>query len=165
MKGAVVRLVLVTGLFLAWLGYLAYLVTVTPRDPVILCRPQFLVSELDVIAQVASLDRPVVVEEVLYPAETVDLIGKELHVSNLALCAPPAHLQKIPGQRDFTAPGSYILALRKLETTAGAPASYEVVPTPPAPGYPSPGPPRPGPPRIYPATPEALAQWRQLAKP
>ena len=46
---------------------------------------------------------------------------------------------------------------------------YEVVPTPPSPGYPPRTPPlhnsNVGPPRIYPATPQMLAEYWEIAKP
>lgn len=166
MKGAIVRLAAVAGLFLLWLGYLAYLVVATPREPIILCRPQFLVSEIDVVATVTSPTTPATVVDVLAADDenARQLIGKEIEVTNLTLCGPPAHLQKIPNQKDFTVPGEYILPLRKVAGKEGATPTYEVVATPPAPGYPAPGPPRPGPPRIYPATAETRAQYKRLGK-
>src|SRR5262249_22764782 len=152
---------------LLWLGYLAYLVVTTPREPVVLSRPQFLVADLVVIARVDGFTEPVVIEEVISAggAEAENL-PKKIKVINLAMCGPPAHLQKKPGQKDFTGPGRYILPLRVATTKKGddVVTEYFVAETPPAPGYPSPGPPRSGPPRIYPLTAETRAQLRHMAR-
>jgi hypothetical protein len=142
MKGAVIRLALVSSLFACWLGYLAYLVSVTPREPVILCRPQFLVA---------------------------GLVGKMLRVPNLSSCGPLRDPRKTSSQKDFTEPGPYILPLRKphaegnqvIDEANGDP-TFDVAATPPAPGYPAVGPPMSGPPRIYRATPEARLQLGQI---
>ena len=48
-----VRLILAGSLFLAWIGYLGYLVAIT-RNPVILSRPQFLVADAYVLAKLES---------------------------------------------------------------------------------------------------------------
>ena len=48
-----VRLVLSGSLFLAWIGYLAYLVAIT-RNPVILSRPQFLEANVYVLAEAGT---------------------------------------------------------------------------------------------------------------
>ena len=81
MKGAIIRLAVVAGLFLCWLGYLTYLVVITPGDPVLLCRPQFLVSEVDVIAKIDDPNQPVTIEEVLFPAAGLDsLVGKKIQI-------------------------------------------------------------------------------------
>ncbi len=52
-----VRLVLASTFFLAWIGYLAYLVAIT-RNPVILSRPQFLVADAYVVAQLEPAYAP-----------------------------------------------------------------------------------------------------------
>ena len=51
MRPAVVRLLVAALLFAGWLGYLIYLVATTPRTPagapLVLSRPQILVSDFD----------------------------------------------------------------------------------------------------------------------
>ena len=74
--------------WISWLGWLA-LPSVTPRE--VLSRPQFLISQLDVIAQVDAdaEGRPkpqVKVEEVHWPAAAKELAGKTLTVTNLNQC-------------------------------------------------------------------------------
>ena len=172
MKPAAWRLVVTAVLFLAWVGYLAYLALMT-RNPVVLSRPQILVSDLDVVAEVPSTaaDADIVVKEVLYPKERPPVeVGQKLHVLNLALCKRlPREPQKGEPQEnvspDFTGPGLYLLPLRQVEGD-----KYEVVPTPPSPGYPPNYPPDArragvGPPRIYPASPEVLRQYKSIPKP
>ncbi len=191
----------ITGLlFFGWIGYLLYLVQTRPQGPhggpVILSRPQFLISELDVIAQVDSLGGPVVVQKVVNPRspEVKGLEGQPIIVTNLGKChrLPRSEQERNHPVLDFTGPGKYILALRStrlgraanLLGLAADPAagmllaasqppteletaiSYEVVPTPPSPGFPSPfaGVPA-GPPRIYPAIPATIAQLEQIPKP
>jgi hypothetical protein len=64
------RLYIAAGLFLGWLTWLFYLVLTTTR-PIVLSRPQFLVSSLDVVAHVNVVDgKPdprVRIEEVHWP--------------------------------------------------------------------------------------------------
>jgi len=184
----------VTGLlFVAWLGYLVYLVITLPHapggGPVVLSRPQFGYSQLDVIAQVESIAGPVVIKEVLYPSflRQSPLVGQRIVVTNLDLCRDKGN-----GASDFSGPGPYILALRPTDLTYAAgitglglsPAgvsllqavsqpppevgftlSYEVQPTPPSPGFPDPGGRRPGPPRIYRDIDATRAQLKQIPKP
>lgn len=165
MKGAFVRLAVVASLFLVWLAYLAYLAFGT-RDSLIISRPQFLVSDIDVIARIEDPSQPIVIEEVLFPSvgPATQLVGKPARILNLTSCAPPRHLRKKEDEKDFTGPGLYVVPLRRLPA-AGDENIFEVAPTPPSPGYPVAGPPLPGPPRIYPATPEVRSQLRTLAKP
>src|SRR5689334_762472 len=90
MSRAKMRLLLAAGLFAAWIGWLAYLAATTTR-PIVLSRPQFLVSTLDVIAEVkAESDRPaptVTVKEVHWqqPGGKVKP-GDRLTVANLSTC-------------------------------------------------------------------------------
>src|SRR5262249_46698022 len=64
------RLVLAAVLFAAWMGYLGYLVYTLPKPvnnmPVVLSRPQFLVSDLDVIGDIDLKEGTVAVRKVLY---------------------------------------------------------------------------------------------------
>jgi hypothetical protein len=182
MKPAVGRVLLTAALFVGWLGYLGYLVVCGPHTPdglrgafegrpLALSRPQFLVSMLDVRARVDKVTgEDVRVEEVLFPSENAPVkAGDTIHVENIDKCRPlPTLLEKDQEPpADWTGPGEYILPLQIVERNAER--HYEVVPTPPSPGYP----PRTpllhnvnvGPPRIYPATPEMLAEYKEIAKP
>ena len=64
---AIVCLAVSAFLFFAWIGVLTYLALTTSK-PVVLSRPQMLASDLDVVAQVDSLEAPVSVVEVRYAA-------------------------------------------------------------------------------------------------
>jgi hypothetical protein len=169
MKAARIRLVLVALLFAGWLAYLAYLVLTLPRtaagSPLVLSRAQLLISDLDVIADVPRLDGDVTVEEVLWPDTEAmrQLIGKKLKVANLGDCRPLRDAEGGEPPLDWSGSGRYLLPLRRLTTPEGS--DYQVAPTPPSPGYPPSAVRHSGPPRIYPATPEALAQYRQVHKP
>jgi hypothetical protein len=150
MKPAAGRLILTALLFVGWLGYLGYLVATRPVTgdgrPLVLSRPQALVSDLDVVAHVEGVDRPVVIREVLYQATGKKLAaGDEIQVQNLVHC------------RGFSGAGEYLLLLRSMGKE-GPP--YEVAPTPPSPGYSG----DLSPPLVYPA-PAILPQYRQVRKP
>jgi hypothetical protein len=153
MKAATLRLLLAAGLFAGWIGYLAYLAVtagtqpISRQGPTVLSRPQFLVSTLDVIAQVNEVkDAPAptdaTVVEVLWggpkPGE-----GHVLHVTNLAGC------------EGWAGPGQYILPLVQ---TVGAEDTYEVAPIPRSPGIDR------HVPRIYPVTDQTREQFRQVLK-
>jgi len=149
MNGARVRLVIAAALFAAWLGWLAYLAATTTR-PVVLSRPQFLVSTLDVIADVHAADHEpatdVIIRKVQWPVQGgQDLVDKKIHVTNLAGCA------------GWTGPGSYILPLVRDGD------AYRVAAIPPSPGYNALN--DEAPVRIYPATEEALHQLDEIRKP
>src|SRR5205809_4500008 len=89
-------------LFLSWIGWLAYLAFTTTK-PIVLSRPQFLVSKLDVIAELDSLDGPATIEEVSWPQSDASkqLIGTKIQIENLNECH----------DRGWDGPGSYILPL------------------------------------------------------
>jgi hypothetical protein len=178
MKPAVARLLVTAALFVAWLLYLGYLVVCRPHTPsglrgafegrpLTLSRPQFLVSAVGVIAQVNDeKGEDVTIKEVLYPREKAPVqAGDKIKVTNLDKCRalrdPMEKDREVP--LDYTGPGEYLLPLqvdpRKDDKT------FEVVPTPPSPGYPPGHGVGVGPPRLYPATPEMLAEYRQIAKP
>ena len=182
MRLASARLLVTGVLFLGWMAYLAYQVATLPRaddhsllssfwpgqdapTPLVLSRPQVLTSPLDVVAEVPEGrgEVEVTVKEVLYPYEDSPVHeGDKVLVTNVEDCRVPVHREE---RVAWTGPGLYLLPLRKAETPPArgkdkdATPRYEVVPIPPSPGYPS------GPPRIYPATAEALAQYREIAKP
>jgi hypothetical protein len=170
MKLAAWRLVLMTALFAGWLGYLGYLVATRAHHdgrPLVLSRPQLLVSEVDVLAQVDADDptKPAKIQEILYQAGKPFLrVGDEIFVDNLSDCHPPPREgeDRTP-RRDWTGPGAYLLPLNHSEDK-----HFRVTPTPASPGFPAPrelAPGGVGPPRIYPVTAAALAQYRQIHKP
>jgi hypothetical protein len=139
-------------LFAGWMGWLGYLAA-TKREPVVLSRPQLLTCEFAVIAELADHKGPVTVEEVFVlrgnPAahENIpDLKGKQIEVVNLERCT------------GYAGPGPYILALASnLNGEA-----YQVVPTPPSPGF---FPNRDNVLRIYPATPDTRWQLGAILEP
>ena len=158
MKPAAWRLVVTAVLFLSWVGYLAYLALMT-RNPVVLSRPQFLVSELHVLATRDGGD-DFVVNDVLWPPDKkVEWQGKKIVVDNLKDCetwsakgwqtAPPPEGQKV------------LMPLRQ------AGSDFDVSPIPASPGYPPPDARRAGagPPRIYPADSAVLSQYKSIPKP
>jgi len=138
------RLILAAGLFVAWIGFLA-LLAATATQPVVLSRPQFLVSKVDVIAQVEQgkdgPDMEVTVREVRWPAKgTEDQVGKTITILNLKQCD------------GWQGPGPYILPLRKDKDT------FVVVSPPMSPGFE----PLKVRPRIYRETPETLRQLNEI---
>jgi hypothetical protein len=152
-KFAVARLVLATLLFGGWVGWLAYLAATASR-PIVLSRPQFLVSNLDVVAEVPGPDGPVVVKEVLSRGENVlaPAPGSTIRVDNLkeAWASIPAEWQ---GR------GRYILPLERQDRGwwLWTESSYRVVAIPGSPGHRL-----PGPPLIYPETVETLTRFQQI---
>jgi hypothetical protein len=146
-----VWLLVTAALFVAWMTYLIVLAathrhTATHYHTAVLSRPQFLVSQLDVIAHFDSADElqsdPITVKDVRYtiPAlEKVDLIKDPLPVVNLASCS-----------ESWDGPGDYILPLEQVQH-----GKYRVVPVPLPNGHE---------PRIYRLTPETDAQLKYLPK-
>jgi hypothetical protein len=138
---AVLRFVVMLVLFTAWLGWLGYLAIATHK-PIVVSRPQLLVSNLDIVGRVENADDgKVKVEEVHWPAAEKKLEGQTLTIANPSECL------------GWRGPGSYILLLSKHEK------EWLVTPTPRSPGYPG------GKPHIYPATPETLQQIKAFRKP
>ncbi len=167
MKFAVVRLAVAAVLFLGWIGYLSYLAA-TIRNPVVLSRPQFLVSERDVIAVCKGGDK-FVIDEVLYPKDATGIKkGQTLTVGNLDKCqtfSPQDGWRLAKGGP--TEGQRYLLPLQTAaaapRTNAESPIVMDVVPIPASPGYP-PLSGDAGPPRIYPDTPEVRAQYQTIPK-
>jgi hypothetical protein len=179
MKPQAARLMVTAALFLGWLGYLGYLVVCRPHTPgglrgafvgrpVTLSRPQFLVSTLDIVAEVSGeKGEKVVVKEVLYPKNDKDApvkVGETIQVDHIDLCHP------VPDQvgsnanppSDYDGPGEYLLPLQPVGNKDAH--HFQVVPTPPSPGFPQSGDRNVGPPRIYPATPEIFAEYKAIDK-
>jgi hypothetical protein len=123
------RLVVSAGLFLAWIGFLAYLVART-RDPVILSRPQLAAASLVVLVDIQEKDgRPlpaVVVKKVAWALlkDQTTTAGSQLVVHALADCGP---------KQGWRGAGEYLVPLTGRRAVAGA--SYEVTPLPISPGY------------------------------
>jgi hypothetical protein len=177
MKARVGRLVLTAALFIGWLSYLGYLVLCRPHTPgglggaltgrpITLCRPQFLVSMLDLVAQVNDdKGEDVVVEEVLFPQKNAPVQpAARIHVEDIDKCRPlrDAEAKDREKATDFNGPGRYLLPLRVIENKGEK--HYRVVPTPPSPGYPPLHGASVGPPRIYPANMKTLAEYREIDK-
>jgi hypothetical protein len=164
MKPAAGRLLLTAVLFLGWLCYLGYLVYSRPRtpdgQPLVLSRPQLLVSTLDVVARVEKPDKSVKIVKVLYPPKDPPVHeGDTITVDDLDRCrAPERESGQPPPPLDWSGPGEYLLPLQYWP--ADGKTRYRVTPIPPSPGYP-----RSAVPRIYAATPQALAQYREVRKP
>jgi hypothetical protein len=145
MKPVVTRFVLTVVLFLAWLGFLTYQVWTRPLtptgQPLVLSRPQILTSEVDVVADLPEKPgKTLTVKEVLYGKGIEP--GQEITVRNLPECQP-------------LVPGEYLLPLNRAGND-----DFVIAPVPPSPGYRA-----DGLPRIYPASPEARAQYHTIAKP
>src|SRR5947209_3918797 len=129
MRARRIWLVVTAGAFVCWLGFLGYLAETTGRPllpgtpaPVILKRPQFLASTLDVIAEVDDKDGRAApdarVVEVHWPERGEEtLVGRSITVTNLPDCD------------GWTGPGRYLLALVRSADT------YRVASIPPSPGY------------------------------
>jgi hypothetical protein len=162
------RLALAALVLAGWLGWLLYLVLTTGAAPqgvlrlmtgtapqVVLRRPQFLVSNLDVLAKIdlsAVEPSEATIQRVLWPSDLVDKYqGKKIKVINLA---------EFKSDQEKNWAGDYLLPLVRL-----AENTFEVAPTPRSPGYP----PALRPeekiyPHIYPATQQVLEQYDALHK-
>ena len=177
MKPRAARLILTAILFLGWLGYLGYLVVCRPHSPgglrgafegrpLTLSRPQLLISTLDVVAEISGdKGEKVVVKEVLFPKEDSPVKpGEIIHVEDIDACHPlpnPQAKEATPAA-DYPGPGLYLLPLQAIGKNEER--RFQIVPTPPSPGFFSAPNVYVGPPRIYPATPEMLAEYHD-AKP
>src|SRR5581483_9291630 len=139
-------------LFLAWIGWLLYLVLNT-RHPIILSRPQFLVANLYVVAQVngsaQEADGKASVLRVPWALTAADekLKGTEITIRYLDEAG-------LPG---WEGAGEYILPLVRDKD-----GGFRLALTPTSPGY------SPGNPldrlRIYSVTPQALAQLDEIVR-
>lgn len=136
-------------LFAGWLSWLAYL-SVTTHTPIVLSRPQFLISGLDVIAQIDQIGngpQEVRVKKVLWSAaaDSAKFEGATVTVTNLDRC-----------DKHWAGPGEYLLPL-----TPDSEGRYHVPETPLSPGLDT----HAARPRIYPATPPVLNQYETIVKP
>jgi hypothetical protein len=137
---------LALAVFCAWLSYLAFLAWTTTH-PIVLSRPQFLASQLDVIAELKAADgradADVRVEEVVWPrgADAPQLADKTVRVANLP---------KVSREDGWDGPGRYILPLVKSDD------HYQLAPLARSPGL------ERSQPRIYRDTPETMKQLREI---
>lgn len=141
------RLIVAALLFAGWIGWIGYLALTTTR-PIVLSRPQFLMSEFDVVAQLrgdAKHPEPnIVIDEVLWSTNAAAKPASEkLDVVNLPL------LTKDDG---WQGAGVYIVPLVKEDS------DYRVPAIPLSPGFSE----RQSRPRIYLRTPETIEQVRQI---
>ncbi|MGH7227284.1 MAG: hypothetical protein ACRELF_29065 [Gemmataceae bacterium] len=178
MKPTAQRLLLTAMLFVGWLAYLTYLTVCQPHTPsgprgalqrwaVTLSRPQFLVSTLDVVAEVQDdKGETVIVKEVLFPkAGAAIKPGDTIRVDAIERCRPLPNPEAKDTQTpsDYIGPGLYLLPLQFHKDNEKP--RFEVAFIPPSPGFPlahgeDDGPTR----RIYPATEAILAEYRTIAK-
>ncbi len=180
MKPVVWRFVVMAALFVGWLGYLCYLVLALPKSPnglpPVLSRPQFLVSDLDVVGDIEDeagavtaavgagapiRGHAVKVREVLYPPDSKLHAGDVIYVTNFGECvippdptAPATTKPAAPLPTPLSKLGSCLLPLRSLDGGS----TWQVSPLPPSPLFGGQAP------RIYPADKETLAQYRQIGK-
>jgi hypothetical protein len=160
MKRSRLRLAVAVALFVGWLGWLVYLAA-TGTDDVVLSRPQFLVADVHLVADVKggkTPDAEVTVETVYWaaPDKETPAKGKKITLENLPECG---------ADQGWAGPGRYILAL--AASRAGTKTVYRVAAIPRSPGYPygrSMPANRPGPPRIYLSTPSRVRQLEQIEK-
>jgi hypothetical protein len=191
MRPAVGRLLIALVLFVGWLGYLGYLVLTRPlttdSQPLVLSRPQALVSELDVVAHLDSM-QAMVAERAgnawLQAAQAGPLrslgavpvpslvsavegmIRSEVDLVEVREALWPAGGRHIaPGDRLAVTNLSECRGFSKpgdylllLRGLGSESQSYKVVAVPLSPGFAAPEP------RIYPS-PQILPQYRELQKP
>jgi hypothetical protein len=109
--------------FMLWIGFLTFLAATTSH-PVVLSRPQFLVSNLIVIAHVEGREYPepaVEVLQVVWPSER-----------EAGLKAPTKlTIDNVKLSRGWEGPGEYVLALTRQASVT------KVTPVPPSPGFPA----------------------------
>jgi hypothetical protein len=150
MKRSRVLLAVSAALFLAWIGWLAYLAA-TATEPIVLSRPQFLHAELYVVAEVTANpaadnepDGTVTVKRLLWSSNALDGKLQKMQVRNLP---------RLNAQHGWNGPGEYILALSRT----GDSDVFLVTPLPRTPGFSgsTTG-------RMYPATRQTLKELDQL---
>ena len=121
MQRAKLLLVIAAVLFAGWLGWLAYL-ALTSANPIVLSRPQFLVSTLDVIAKVEEDEAGNALPRITEPDEGKDRwIGRPIRVVDLP---------ELGKKQGWKGAGDYILPLQSDGEY------YWVARIPASPGYP-----------------------------
>jgi hypothetical protein len=144
--------------FFLWIGYLAFL-AYTASHPIVLSRPQILVSNLIIIAQLqGGAEHPDKTATVVQSVWTADPASQPaakttITVGNLEqISAADAHHPR----GGWRGPGEYILPL----VTAGK-DTYRVTPIPPSPGYSGTDADRL---RIYPVTPMTREELERIVR-
>jgi hypothetical protein len=152
MNFAKARLLIAAVLLGGWLAYLGYLAYAT-NDPIVLSRPQFLVSGAYVIADVKEQnDQPVsavTIKEVVWDPAGKLAAGQTIEVKFLPKPGKPLGWENA---------GTYILPL-----TRRVDGKYSVTPLPPSPGFAA----EPASPfrfRIYTETPSTVRQLRDIVE-
>jgi len=116
------RLVVSAALFASWIAFLGYLVFTSSK--VILSRPQFMIAQMYVVAEVREGNAEVVIDQVLWSARKVDAkLDKNLTLPEITACG------KKQGNQG---PGKYLLPLQRTST-----GDFEIAPVPRALGFPS----------------------------
>ncbi len=116
--------------------------------PIVLSRPQLLISKIDVVGIVNVKDGTVKVAQVLYPPDATEpKKDDEIQVTNFDEVRPP-----LSEQANL---GSCLLPLQKTDDGM----TYRVVHIPASPGFSG------GAPHVYPTTDEVLAEYHAIQKP
>ena len=125
------RVIVSGGLFVAWLGFLVFLIL--DSNTIILSRPQFLIAQLYVVADIKNdhgrPDPDLRVEEVVWAANPQDRELKAITLPELA---------EAKKQHGYAGPGRYLLPLQKkangtfvmapMPRTALAAADFKIYP-------------------------------------
>jgi hypothetical protein len=160
MQRSKVRLVIAAALFCAWISWLVYLAATTTR-PTVLSRPQLLVADLVVIADVKEGPNgplpQVAVREIL-PRDRK--LPPTITVTNLPMFQGKLGRGGTEEFKGWEGPGTYILPLKDNHDHDH---TYDVVDIPPSPGFPPHRRPAPRT-RIYPATPATEEQLKAIWK-
>ncbi|MSQ95718.1 MAG: hypothetical protein EXR98_14325 [Gemmataceae bacterium] len=139
------RLAVAACLFVAWLGFLLFLVIDARK--IVLSKPQFLIAQMIVVAEVRDqggiVDPEVAIEQVLWSSDPALKSMNALKLPDLSALAEPNGYQ---GTR------KYLLPLIQ------SPAGWAITPIPRLGAYPAPQVPV----RIYAWTPDTEAQVREL---
>jgi hypothetical protein len=117
-----------------------------------------LTSEIDIIADIEDLGSPAVVKEVLWPEIAPLKPGDRIVIERLGECQPLSRRDGEVVPHDVSAPGLYLVPLRRVPGRQG---HYEVAPIPQSPGFDA----GKVPVRVYPASPETRTQYHQVEKP
>lgn len=152
MKSARLRLTCAAALFLAWIGWLAYLAATTTH-PIVLSRPQILMADLVVIADLTErngrADPQVKVVAVPWAKSKQDRNLERFRIADFEV------LDKDDG---WQGPGRYLLPLKK--TIVDGAARYAIAPIPDSPGFSSSA--LTGHSRIYPDSADARRQLENM---
>jgi hypothetical protein len=115
------RAVVAGVLFVSWIGYLAYLVSIT-RNTIPLAGPQIQTADLVILADVTDdqgrASQTVRVDETLFvarPAWNIEK-GTKIDVEDLPFCAPKGMLNDKPNPgQGYRGAGRYVIPLKRIE--------------------------------------------------